>query len=179
MPAIEAVFCTQGGETALLGIELLKNMKAAEAAGALAWQAVFSPWEPIRAAAAAALKEQRKHDYVPLLLGAMRTPIQAHYELYDSPDGGFLVRRALYQDGPEQRELAVFDVARPAVFCPRGKAWGLGLQANPALRQEVAGCAAEDQQRQLRISPWLGRKPWPRLVSSRRRSPPRTCPPRT
>ncbi len=150
VPVIEAVFCTEGGETALLGIELLKNIKAAEAAGALAWQAVFSPWEPIRSAAAAALKEQRRHDYVPPLLAAMRAPIQAHYELYDSPSGGFLMRRALYQEGPEQRELAVLDVARPGIFLPTGKSVGpWDLRANPALRQQVARLRTEDQQRQL------------------------------
>lgn len=121
VPAIEAVFCARGGETALLGVELLKNMKAAEAAESLAWQAVFSPWEPIRAAAAAALKQQRKHDYVPPLLGAMRTPIQARYELYDSPSGGFFMRRALYQEGPEQRELAVYDSVHPSMLQPSGK----------------------------------------------------------
>ena len=32
VPAIESLFCATGGETALLGIELLENMKAAEAA---------------------------------------------------------------------------------------------------------------------------------------------------
>jgi hypothetical protein len=149
-PAIEAIFCTEGGETALLGIEVLKNMKATEAAQSLAWQAVFSPGEPIRAAAAAALKEQRKHDYVPLLLGALRTPIQARYELYDSPDGGFLMRRALYQDGPEQRELAVSVVAKPAVLLPSGRSVGpFELQANPSLRQDVRRLSIEDQQRQL------------------------------
>ena len=132
VPAIEALFCAKGGETALLGIAVLKNMRAAEPAAALAWQAVFSPWEPIRSAAVVALKEQSKHDYVPLLLGAMRTPIQARYDLRDSPDGGFLVRRALYLDGPEQRELAVLDIARPNVVLPSGQGVGpAALKANP------------------------------------------------
>ncbi len=150
VPAIEAVFCSQGSETALLGIELLKDMQAAEAAQSLAWQAVFSPWEPIRAAATAALKEQRKHDYVPPLLGAMRTPIQARYDLYSSPDGGFLMRRALYQDGPEKRELAVLDVAHPAVFLPSGAiVLRPDLQTDSALQQEQARLNAQDQQRQL------------------------------
>jgi len=150
-PAVEAILCLQGGKTALLGIELLKDMKAAEAAEALAWLATFSPWDPIRTAAVAALKEQPKHDYVPLLLGAMHAPIQARCELYDSPNGGFLVRRAMYQDGPEQRELAVSDVARPGVFLrPTGKSVGpVQLLENPSLRKEYGRLLAEDRQRQL------------------------------
>ena len=150
VPAIEAFISVRGGETALLGIEMLKGMAAAEAARALAWQAVCSPWKPIRAAAAVALKGKRKHDYVPPLLAAMRTPIQGQYELYDSPNGGFLMRRALYQDGPEQRELAVLEIARPGVLQSSGTSVGpRDFAANPDLPQQVNRLRVEDQQRQL------------------------------
>ncbi|NLE39386.1 MAG: hypothetical protein GX621_15300, partial [Pirellulaceae bacterium] len=147
VPAIESLFCATGGETALLGIELLENMKAAEAASALAWQAVFSPWPLVRSEAAAALRSQRKHDYVPVLLAAMRSPIQARYGLYTSPDGGFLVRRAIYQEGPEGSQLAVLDVARPAVLLPSNK-----TVMTPMSRQEsrelIRRAQIEDQRRQ-------------------------------
>jgi hypothetical protein len=151
VPAIEAMLCTQGGEAAILGIQMLKNMKATSAAESLAWQAAFSPWEPVRKAAVAALREQRKHDYVPPLLAAMRTPIQARYELYDTPDGGFLMRRALYQDGPEQRQLAVTDLARPgAMVHPGSDTVGpVQLAQNPALAKQYARLVAEDRQRQM------------------------------
>jgi hypothetical protein len=148
VPAIEAVMCTQGGEMALLGIKLLKEMKAKEAAQSLAWQAAFSPWEPVQKAATAALKDQEKHNYVPLLLGAMRVPIRASYELYDTPDGGFLMRRALYQEGPEQRQLAVTDLARSGVTIRDPNNTVVERGVNPALRKEVARLKAEDQRRQ-------------------------------
>ena len=141
VPAIEAVFCTEGGETALLGIELLKNIKAAEAAGALAWQAVFSPWEPIRSAAAAALKEQRRHDYVPPLLAAMRAPIQAHYELYDSPSGGFLIAARCIKRGRNNANWRCWMLLVRASFCPRGKAWGPGVSGRtPPSGNRLLGC---------------------------------------
>jgi hypothetical protein len=149
VPAIEAVMSTQGGETALLGIKLLKGMKAKEAAQSLAWQAAFSPWEPVQKAAATALKDQEKHSYVPLLLGSMRVPIRARYELYDMPDGSFLMRRALYQEGPEQRQLAVTDLARQNVTIrdQNNRVFERG-GPNPALRKDVARMNAEDQWRQ-------------------------------
>ena len=101
VPAIESMLCSQGGETSLLGVKLLKEMKAKEAAQSLAWQAVFSPWEPVQRAAANALKDQEKANYVPLLLGAMQAPIRINFEFYGMPDGSFLLRRALYQEGAE------------------------------------------------------------------------------
>ena len=53
--AIEAVLCNRGGTLALLGMEKLKQMGAFQAAETLTWQAVFSPWPPIREAAAIVL----------------------------------------------------------------------------------------------------------------------------
>ena len=99
VPAIEVIFCANGGEYAPLGVELLKEMKAAQAAEALTWLAAFSPWKPVQAAATAALKDQSPHDYVPLLLAAMRTPIQSGFSLYNTPDGGFLLHRACMPTG--------------------------------------------------------------------------------
>ena len=39
----------------------------------------------------------------------MRTPIKSSFSLYNTPDGGFLVRRVLFADGPEQSQLALYD----------------------------------------------------------------------
>ena len=47
--AIDAVFCRQTSEMALLGIELLKNIRSPQAAAVLAWHAAFSPWPQVRA----------------------------------------------------------------------------------------------------------------------------------
>ena len=149
VPAIEVIFCANGGEYAPLGVELLKEMKAAQAAEALTWLAAFSPWKPVQAAATAALKDQSPHDYVPLLLAAMRTPIQSGFSLYNTPDGGFLLRLALYADWPEQRQLAYFDYdATPQLQSSTQTVGIRKLQQNPALMRDYNRLTAEDQKRQ-------------------------------
>ncbi len=148
VPAIEVVFCANGGEYAPLGVEILRDMHAAQAAHALAWLAAYSPWKPVRAAAATARKDQRPYDYVPLLLSAMRVPIQSSFALYDTPDGGFLVRRALYADGPEQRQLAVRDVNFMPQMISSGKQVRAATLQNPAAMREYNRAVAEDQKRQ-------------------------------
>ncbi|NLX95013.1 MAG: hypothetical protein GXY83_02435 [Rhodopirellula sp.] len=121
--AIEVVFCAKGGDAALAGIEALRNISSSEGAAALAWHAVFSPWEPVRQAAAMALQSQDKHDYVPLLLGAMQSPIQSRVEIYQRTAGnvadGLLYRHMFYREGMEARELAVLDDAFQHVFTTR------------------------------------------------------------
>jgi hypothetical protein len=147
VPAIEVVFCANGGEYAPLGVELLKEMKAAQAAQALAWLAAYSPYQSVQKAATAALKDQRPYDYVPLLLGAMRVPIESAFSLYNAPDGSFLVRRALYENGPEQRQLAYFDYqATPQLVSgERGRVYD---RQNPADMREYNRLVAPDKKRQ-------------------------------
>jgi hypothetical protein len=87
--ALDVVFCRQASETALLGIELLGKIQSPQAAAVLAWHAAFSPWPPVREAAATALRLQEKYHYVPLLVGAMRTPIEPGPQVgATSGDGG-------------------------------------------------------------------------------------------
>lgn len=84
--AVDAVFCRQTVETALLGIELLKNIQTPQAAAVLAWHAVCSPWPQVGRAAALALRSQEKHDYVPLLLDASQSPISSRPQVAGSSD---------------------------------------------------------------------------------------------
>jgi hypothetical protein len=73
--AIDVVFCRESSDLALQGIEVLKNIRAAEAASVLAWHAVFSPWPDVRRAATTALQSEEKHDFVPLLLALAESAI--------------------------------------------------------------------------------------------------------
>jgi hypothetical protein len=84
--AIDTVFCRQTSEMALLGIELLKNIHARQAATVLAWHAVFSPWPQVAQAAATALRSQEKHDYVPLLLAAAQAPVGPQSQVGGNPN---------------------------------------------------------------------------------------------
>jgi hypothetical protein len=107
--AVEQTFCAAEGELALLGVEILKNIRGAESAAALAWQGLFAAGEPVREAAAEALQPRGKHEYVPLLLSAMSTPVQSRAAMYQLPDGRLLYRHFLYRETQDHRELAVFD----------------------------------------------------------------------
>jgi hypothetical protein len=86
--AIDTVFCRQTGEMALLGIEVLTNIRSPQAAAVLARQATVSPWPQVRQAAATALRFQEKHDYVPLLLDAAQTPTGPQTQVA-SPGGSY------------------------------------------------------------------------------------------
>ena len=141
------------------------------AAEALAWLAVSSPSKPVRAAAAAALKDQRPHDYVPLLLGAMRIPIQSKFGLYTSSDGGFLVRRVLYADGPEQQQLAIRDINYTPEMRYTRTIGVLKLAANPAAQREaqpVARGRPEASTRGYDRGPGESHGPYPRRGDARR-----------
>jgi hypothetical protein len=149
VPAIEFVLCAKGGDSALLGIQLLNDMKAAEAAQALAWHAVCSPWKPVRMAATAALKNQRPHDYMPLLLGSLRSPILARFTVLDAPDGTLLMRRAIYQENTEEQRLSIVDASqRPELLRTNTTVNSSTLRTNPAALREYNRLSAEDRKRQ-------------------------------
>lgn len=109
VPAIELVFCGDNEQAALLGVRTLGQIAAHEAAVALARQAVFSPWQNVREAAAGKLKTRDRHDYVPPLLSALQSPVQSRAGIYQEPSGRLAYRHILYREGQEHRELAVFD----------------------------------------------------------------------
>jgi len=109
VPAIELVFCADDQQAALLGVETLDQIAGHEAAVALARQAVFSPWQPVREAAVAKLKTRDKQDYVPPLISALQSPVQSRADLYQDPCGRLVYRHALYREGQDRREVAVFD----------------------------------------------------------------------
>ncbi len=115
--AIEAVLCMASEDLALYGVGQLANIPCKEAAAALAWHAVFSPWETVREAAGRALQSQAKHDYVPLLLGAMQAPIQSQVQIDGSaPLGLLLYRHMFYREGLDQRNLLVLDESYRHLF---------------------------------------------------------------
>ena len=84
--AIDVVFCRQTSDMALLGVDSLTNIRAAEAAKVLAWHAVFSPWPEVRHAAATALRSEEKYDYVPLLLALAEASAGPETQDAGSPD---------------------------------------------------------------------------------------------
>lgn len=139
--AIEVVLCTAGEDLALQGVGQLANIPCKEAAAALAWHAVFSPWETVRDAAGKALQSQAKHDYVPLLLGAMQAPIQSQVQIDGSaPLGLLMYRHVFYREGIDQRNLAVLDEGYQHFFASSAnKKSGASL---PIIGQRMTGSEA-------------------------------------
>ena len=109
IPALELVFCGDTEPMALAGVNHFAEMSVADASLALARQALFSPWEPVRKAAVNKLKTRNRETYVPELLSAMASPTQSRIELFQDPAGRLLYRHAFYQPGQDRDELAVFD----------------------------------------------------------------------
>jgi hypothetical protein len=118
--AIALVLCADGGDTAPVGIEALKNLPGREPAMALTQLAFYLPWEPFGKSAARALNSHNKFDYVPLVLSQMQIPIQSKAEIYGSFDNGTLLyRHVFYREGPDEHDLAVFDTPYQHVFIGR------------------------------------------------------------
>ncbi len=103
LPTLEAAL---GGSTPELAVEFLdwaKRRPSIESTSALARQSVIAPWEPVRTAAAEALKSRRPDHYVPALLSLMATPIEAR----DAVTSSALIRGRvvyLYQSHRETRD---------------------------------------------------------------------------
>ncbi|MHC4399776.1 MAG: polymorphic toxin-type HINT domain-containing protein [Planctomycetota bacterium] len=109
IPALELVLSNHSEEVAALLVGVLDRIAAPEASVALARQAVFSRWGPVRDAAADKLQGRDPVTFVPMLLSAMVTPIQTRAELYRAPNGRLTYRHAIYREGQERAEMAVFE----------------------------------------------------------------------
>jgi hypothetical protein len=110
-PAVELVLCTGSSEPAALkGVEKLSELPGNESAVSLARQAVFSPWPQVRQAAANGLKPRDWETFVPVLLSAMRSPIQTRIQFYSDFDSGrLLYRHIFFREGQSRNEVAVLD----------------------------------------------------------------------
>lgn len=108
IPAMEVVFSTRSSGRVMV-IEKLGTMTSHEAAISLARHAVFSIDPAVRQLATEKLKSRPYEHFVPVMLAAMRTPLQTRAELYQTPDGRLLYRQMYYREGQQQRELAVLD----------------------------------------------------------------------
>ncbi len=109
VPALEMVLSMRDEPKALLAVGAMAKFEGRGAALALARQAVFSPWAPVRSAAVEALGRRDRVLYVPALLSVLTTPVQTRAELYHAPNGRLMYRHALYREGQERAEMAVFE----------------------------------------------------------------------
>ena len=111
IPVIEAVVSTKSAQSASYAVDSLAGMTAPPAAVSLARHAVFSPWDNVRRSAAEKLKDKPMEHYVPVLLNAMQSPVQARRELYTTSSGQLSYRYTVFREGRRSNELAVFETA--------------------------------------------------------------------
>jgi hypothetical protein len=90
-------------------VTALMKLPYPAAAQSLARHALYSP--AVREKAAKALTDRDEHSYIPELLAELRSPALAASQLLSTPDGRLLYRHALYADGQDRQQLAVFDQA--------------------------------------------------------------------
>jgi hypothetical protein len=107
-PAMEAVFSQQSLQSAGLFVEFLSQMKLVEADRFLARQAVLSPFVTVREQAAKALKSRPVESYVPMMMEALRTPIQSQITLF-AGQGGVRLTQRLSSEKQDVRQVLGLD----------------------------------------------------------------------
>jgi hypothetical protein len=83
-------------------IDALGEMEDQAAVVSLASHSVFSDFVDVRESAAQKLQALPKHDYVPLLLGALAMPLESSFSVKSESDGSVHYWHSLYREGPER-----------------------------------------------------------------------------
>jgi hypothetical protein len=102
-PAIIVVleaFISEGGDRFQEeAIKRLASFPHYEATVALVRYAVLSPYALARRAAAEALRDRPRHEFVPLLVGALQSPLKSQFQVRWDPSGRLVYDRAVLQEG--------------------------------------------------------------------------------
>jgi hypothetical protein len=108
IPALEYTLSAVTEQCATLLVEKLAQWDTLPATQALVRQAVYSPWAGVRQSAAKKLAPRPKEDYVPKMLAAMYTPLQARTVVVNQ--GGRLVSREVFaREGRSAWEVVMID----------------------------------------------------------------------
>lgn len=146
IPALELILAGKNEPTALLVVEILREIETWEAALALARQAVFSTWPKVRTTAAAALVSRKPEDFVPPLIDLLATPVQMQVQISQNRSRGTLFYSYLLaRETDNQFQVAQFQRARFVIGAPPAVALipGGGLAVTRAAR------AQNDQERAM------------------------------
>lgn len=110
LPAMERTLSGASEECAVALVNKLADWNDPQATRALARQAVYSSWQPVRQLASHQLRDRPREEFVPTMLEALSTPLQAQTAVVAR--GGQLVAREMYyREGQTGRELLVLDTA--------------------------------------------------------------------
>ena len=87
VPAIVNAFCISTQSMADYGVKTLGQIPEYQASRALAGQAAFSPWKPVRTAAIELLKQRKLVEFVPDLLLVLSNPVRTKHNIDVQTDG--------------------------------------------------------------------------------------------
>jgi hypothetical protein len=102
---IENQFCSSSPPLAARAIELMSAVDDPQVSLALARQAIHSPWQVTRDLASAKLRQRPLDDFAPLLLGALRNPVDGRMQMDIDEVGRVVLRKQLYVETPHAHEV--------------------------------------------------------------------------
>ncbi len=107
IPAMERMGSSASEAAGVLLIEWLSRLDAYEASQAIARTALVSPHEPVRRVAAEALRSRPFDEYVPVLLGALKTPVTSELKTYVNPRGWVVLDLVFDAEAQDDRRQLV------------------------------------------------------------------------
>lgn len=114
VPVLETFLFESGPQFGKVAVELLAKFPEYEATQTLVRYAVLSRWSNVRNAAIRELGRRPMHEYVPLLLDGLVSPIATQWQIVDAPDGTIRYQHRFLRSGPNGNYAMGFDhVASP------------------------------------------------------------------
>ena len=114
IPAMELLMSMQKESLASEAVGILARMSHPDATESLAHHAVAIPWTKVREEAIVQLARRPYHDFVPVLLRGLASPIRSVFQVTPGPAGQIRHEHVLFQEGAEanlQLELQAISVA--------------------------------------------------------------------
>jgi tetratricopeptide (TPR) repeat protein len=124
IPALEYTLSAVTEQCATMLVEKLAQWDDLPATQALVRQAVYSPWDNVRELAAKKLAPRPKEGYVPKLLNAMYTPLEARTVVV-SENGRLVSHEVFAREGRNAWEVVMIDTT----YQRDAKRWGNPSQA--------------------------------------------------
>jgi tetratricopeptide (TPR) repeat protein len=121
IPALERAFSIRNSDLVILLIEKLSQSNDIEATAAIARQAIFSRWEPVRQFAATKLNGRPSEEYVPQMLTAMKSPVRVVVTAGSSGN-----RPALWETFIQEGQFGKSVISRGTVYYLNAKPYQLG-----------------------------------------------------
>ena len=114
VPVLETFLFESGPQFGEVVVGLLAKFPQWEATQTIGRFAVLSRWANVRHAAIRQLEQRPMHEYVPLLLDGLVSPITTQWRILDAPDGTIRYQHHFHRAGPgENYALGMEHVARP------------------------------------------------------------------